>query len=588
MRKHFGVLLSIIFVAVIFTGWFASAQPLKNTRVEDFGLHDHQGNFHTLYYYSDASAIVLFIQGNGCPISRNAVLDLNKIRADYEPKGVVFLMLNANLQDRRADIAVEADAFNIDYPILVDETQLVAESLDLQRTGEAIVIHPATWKIIYRGPVDDRLNYETQRANAKHTYLADALSAHLRGEEIVVSVISSPGCIIALPNKDTVQHEQISYARDIAPILQNRCQNCHQEGGIGPWAMTSYDDVRGWAPMIREVIRTRRMPPWHADPHVGKFSNDFSLTIEEMRKVVHWIEADAPRGEGSDPLEEIPTLARTWTMGEPDLVVDLGTQKLPATGLIDYLYIDKELSLDHDVWVRAVEILPGNLAVVHHILASVIYPEAFTSPIETEERWLDGIFAAYVPGIETETFPEGTGRILPAGSKLRFQVHYTVTGRPETDTTKFGIYFSDKPAEKEFLIVGPANSEIEIPPGAKAYQASTERVFNQEVTLYGMFPHMHFRGKSMSYEAHYPDGSTEMLLSVPNYNFNWQRFYTFGAGKVLPAGTKIVCRATFDNSSQNPFNPDPTKTIHWGEQSFDEMLIGYMSLTYGTLGQRSE
>jgi len=302
----------------------------------------------------------------------------------------------------------------------------------------------------------------------------------------------------------------------------------------------------------------------------------------------HWIEADAPRGEGSDPLEEIPTLARTWTMGEPDLVVDLGTQKLPATGLIDYLYIDKELSLDHDVWVRAVEILPGNLAVVHHILASVIYPEAFTSPIETEERWLDGIFAAYVPGIETETFPEGTGRILPAGSKLRFQVHYTVTGRPETDTTKFGIYFSDKPAEKEFLIVGPANSEIEIPPGAKAYQASTERVFNQEVTLYGMFPHMHFRGKSMSYEAHYPDGSTEMLLSVPNYNFNWQRFYTFGAGKVLPAGTKIVCRATFDNSSQNPFNPDPTKTIHWGEQSFDEMLIGYMSLTYGTLGQRSE
>ena len=301
--------------------------------IDDFGLYDQRDDFNTLYEHSDASAIVLFIQGNGCPIVRNAVHSLNAIRDEYAPKGVQFLMLNANLQDDRESIRQEADAFSIDYPILIDETQLVAEALDLHRTAEALVIDPKTWHILYRGPIDDRLNYEAQKPSASNHYLADALIAHLKGGEVAIKAVASPGCLIALPGKNRAQHEQISYAKQVAPILRNKCVPCHQPGGIAPFDMTDYKEVAGWSPMMREVVRTRRMPPWHADPHIGTFSNDMSLTSEEEQTLVHWIEAGSPRGDGPDPLSENRTQATTWAYGEPDLVIALERQEIPATGI---------------------------------------------------------------------------------------------------------------------------------------------------------------------------------------------------------------------------------------------------------------
>ena len=326
IMKHLLYLLSCLFIG-------CSAVPETPQSVDivadDFGLYDQNGEFHTLYEHSDASAIVLFVQGNGCPIVRNAMHDLNAIRGEYAPKGVRFLMLNANLQDDRENVREEANAFSIDYPILIDEAQLVAESLDLHRTAEALVIDPKTWRILYRGPIDDRLNYEAQKPSASNHYLADALTAHLKGEEIAVKAVASPGCLIALPGKDREQHKQISYARQVAPILQNNCVPCHQTGGIAPFDMTDYKEVAGWSPMMREVVRTRRMPPWHADPHIGTFSNDMSLTLQEEQTLVHWIEAGSPRGDGPDPLSENPTQATTWAYGEPDLVIALETARNP-------------------------------------------------------------------------------------------------------------------------------------------------------------------------------------------------------------------------------------------------------------------
>ena len=261
--KHLLYILSCFFIG-------CSAIPETPQSVDivadDFGLYDQNGEFHTLHEHSDASAIVLFIQGNGCPIVRNAVHSLNAIRDEYAPKGVQFLMLNANLQDDRESVREEAAAFSIDYPILIDETQLVAESLDLHRTAEALVIDPKTWHILYRGPIDDRLHYEAQKPSASNHYLADALIAHLKGEEIAVKAVASPGCLIALPGKDRAQHKQISYAREVAPILQNKCVTCHQTGGIAPFDMTDYKEVAGWSPMMREVVRTRRMPPGMQTP----------------------------------------------------------------------------------------------------------------------------------------------------------------------------------------------------------------------------------------------------------------------------------------------------------------------------------
>ena len=560
-----------------------------NVEVEDFGLFDHRGDFHTLHYYSDASAIVLFIQGNGCPIARNALPTLNQIRDTYAPKGVQFLMLNANLQDDRDDVFQEAQKFSIDYPILIDESQLIAESLDLHRTAEALVIDPKTWSIVYRGPIDDRLDYEAQKPRASNHYLTDALTAHLGGQEVATKAITSPGCLIALPGKDRKQHKQISYAKDVAPILQKKCANCHLEGGIAPFDMNEYSEIAGWSPMMREVMRTHRMPPWQADPHIGTFTNDLSLTLKEKQTLVHWIEAGSPRGEGPDPLAQNPPQATTWAYGKPDLVIDLKHQEMPATGIIDYRYENITVPIDRDVWIRGTEFLPDNRAAMHHALARIIYPKGHKlKKGENKNRWLDGIFASYVPGMDGVMLPKGTARLLPKGSKLQFQLHYTTTGRPESDQSKLGLYFTEAKNLKSHIVYGPANAKIKIPPHATAYRDSSVKIFEKDMTLYSFFPHMHFRGRGFRYVAHYPDGTSETLLSVPHYDFNWQRYYELSTPKFVPAGTRLVSHAVFDNSAKNKLNPDPSATVKWGEQSFDEMLIGYVSAVEGKVATQTD
>ena len=491
-------------------------------------------------------------------------------------------MLNANPQDDRAALAQEAADFKMDFPILKDEDQLVAEALNISRTAEAMLIDPKTWKIVYRGSVNDKLDYEAEKPEAANNYLADALDEFLAGKPISNDIVKGPGCLVSLPNKDIVEENPPVFTTDVAPILQQKCQKCHRNGGIGSWPMLRYEVVKGWAPMMREVIRTRRMPPWQADPHVGTFANDLSLTDEERQTIVHWVEAGAPRGEGEDPLLENPLAEVDWQLGTPDEIIKIDTQHVPATGVLDYKYFETELDVKEDKWVRAIEVLPGNRAVLHHLLVSLTYPDGHKAPMERRSRWLDGIFAAYAPGAEPEVFPEGSGRFIPKGTKLLFQLHYTTTGREEKDATQLGIFFADEPREKEYMVIGPFNTRIKIPPHAKAYEAQAKQTFEEPFTLYSLFPHMHFRGKSMKYTAIYPDGKEEVILNVPNYNFNWQRNYVLTEPMKFPGGTQIVVDAVYDNSSQNAFNPAPDSTVHWGDQSFDEMLIGYMSFVRQT------
>ncbi|MDW3647289.1 MAG: redoxin domain-containing protein [Bacteroidia bacterium] len=550
--------------------------------VSNFGLYDHTGDFHNLYYHSDAAAIVIMIQGNSCPIVRNAITDYKAVRDQFADQNVLFYMLNSNIQDNRNSIAVEAADFGIDIPILVDETQLVGESLGLFRTAEVLVINPKNWKLAYRGPVNDRIGYESQRNEASNNYLTTAIEATIKGEELPEKMIKGMGCLVNFPNRNKREHSEISYEQDIAPLLIENCTKCHVEGGIAPWAMTSYEMVRGWSPMIREVLRVRRMPPWQADPHYGQFANDLSLTNEEIQTLVHWVEAGAKKGEGeSDPLKGVEQNPPEWSMGEPDLVFQLDPEVIPATGVLDYRYQEFEISSDKDLWAKAVQIIPGNTSVLHHVLVSITYPDGFKAPMEVRSRWLDGLFASWAPGGEAEVFPEGTGRVIPKGSKILFQLHYTTSGKEETDAPKLGIYTQDHAPEKEYMIVGPFNTRIQIPPYEGDYRAAAKQVFEKDLTLYGMAPHMHFRGKSMKYTAKYPDGTTEVLLNVPNYNFNWQRYYQLDEPKYMPAGSEIIVEAVYDNSKLNTFNPHPDQTVTWGEQSFDEMLIGYMSFHYG-------
>ena len=483
-------------------------------------------------------------------------------------------MLNANLQDDRESVAAEAREYGIDLPILIDEAQLVSESLGVTRTAEAIVIDPLDWRIVYRGPVDDRLSYQAQRPARRH-YLREALTAHLAGTAVPEPVRDAAGCLILFPDADRRAHQKISYVEEIAPLLTRRCSSCHRSGGVAPWAMSDYATVRGWSPMMREMIRTRRMPPWHADVHVAHFANDISLSLGERRTLVHWIEAGAPRGEGGDPLAEAPTLTSPeWPLGRPDLVLEAPAQKIPATGVVPYRYETVDVPVKDDVWIRGVDLRPTNARVMHHGVAFIVNPRG-EAPRTEGPRFTRGLFAGYVPGREPYVFPPDSGFFLPKGAHIRFQLHYTTTGRVETDTPRLALYLSPAPLAHRLEVGAASNFRFEIPPGAAEHEEEAVRTLERDILVYRLTPHMHYRGKRMRYEAHYPDGRVETLLNVPRYDFNWQRQYVLDPPLRLPAGTRLVVKAAFDNSAKNPANPDPETWVYFGEQSFDEMLFGY-------------
>ncbi len=549
--------------------------------VPNFGLHDHNGDFHTLYYYGDAKAVVLYVQQNACPINRKAIKDLKSVRRQFKGKGIKFFMVNSSVQDDRTAIQKEAEEFDMDFPILKDEAQLVAEALQLHRTNEAIVLDPSTWTVVYRGPISDRLGYESERAEADKHYLAAAINAQLKGELPAETLVKGKGCLIKRLHDDVTAFASISYEKDVAPILVDKCMKCHVEGGIAPWQMKNYETVFGWSNMMREVLRTKRMPPWHADPHYGLWEQDLALSTKELQTLVHWIDAGAKKAEGeSDPLASYDKTAPTWDHGEPDLKFTLNKEEIPANGIIDYKYQEIDINIDKDIWATGFQVLPGNREVLHHVLVSVIYPDGFKEPIDRRSPWLDGLLAAWAPGGETEVFPANTGRVIPKGSKLHFQMHYTTNGKVQTDQSTVGLYYTDKKPENEYLMVGAFNTNLQIPPNEENYENKAKQLFEHDATIYALFPHMHFRGKAMRFTALYPDGTKEVLLNVPNYSFNWQRGYNFKTPKKVPARTVVYVDAVFDNSKNNSFNPAPEKTVYWGDFSFDEMLIGYMSFEY--------
>jgi peroxiredoxin len=548
-------------------------------RVDNFMLLDHEGEAHELYYLSDKKAVVIMVQGNGCPIVRHQLPRLAEIRDAYEEKGVAFLLINSNLQDHRDTIAHEAAEFDIGFPILVDESQLIGESMGFERTAEVFVIDPNNrWRLAYRGPVDDRVSYAAQRAEANRHYLVDALDAVLAGGPVQVATAEAEGCLINFPGRrDREAHAQISYSETVAPMLVDNCVACHRDGGIGPFAMRDYDVVKGFAPMIREVVRTQRMPPWHADPHYGTFQNAIGLTVEETQTLVHWIEAGAPRGDGPDPL--VAAMAQEWPewpLGEPDLVVELPPFEVPPTGVIPYLHPTVDNPLDHDVWVRAVDFIPGDRSVVHHIIAG----HTFQRDEHSRQGLLGEGLAGYVPGAVPTVFPEDTGVLLRADAQFVLQMHYTTSGRATTDVTRMGLYFHDTPPRHERQNTVLINPRFRIPPYAKRHTASAERVFERPVIIYSLLPHAHYRGRASEFRVIYPDGTEEVLLSVPLYDFNWQHTYILEEPKHLPAGSTLVHTTTWDNSPQNRANPDPSVEVGWGLQSWDEMLFGAVSYRY--------
>ena len=532
----------------------------EGSRVENFRLMDHQGASHELHYFADAPAIVLMTHSTSCSTMPQSLQSLTSMQTQFSPAGAEFMLINSDLRDRRTTVA--ASVADADLPILLDPTQIIGESLGADTAGETLVVNPRDWTLAYRGDV---------------TGAAQAVAQLVAGDEVSVDSqpVASADCAVDFPElARRAEHKNISYAKTIAPMLNDNCVSCHREGGIGPWAMSDYNMVRGFSLMIREVVRTQRMPPWHADPHVGEFSNDRSLSDDEIRTLVHWVEAGAPRGEGADLLAENSQSWPIWAMGEPDVIIDIPPEDVPASGVVDYKYKMVTNPLDKDVWVKAAEIIPGDRSVLHHVITSFGELETEGRRAGRLKRGTGGGLGGYVPGAEGKPFPDDTGILLPAGATIEFQMHYTPAGLATTDASRMGLYLYEEPPEHKLDSMVLLNPRILIPAGAPNHSEVMVRTFDQDVLVYSLLPHAHYRGKASEFVAHLPDGTQETLLSVPRYDFNWQTNYDLKEPRFLPAGTKMVHRTWWDNSARNPANPDATRDVPWGQQSWDEMLFG--------------
>ncbi len=362
--------------------------------------------------------------------------------------------------------------------------------------------------------------------------------------------------------------DQPTFVDDIAPILHENCASCHRPGEIAPMSLRTYREARPWARSIARAVENRDMPPWDADPGYGPFSNDISLSDAEIQAITRWTASGAPRGEGEEPVYEPPARNGEWAFGEPDWVYEFDPFDVAADGPDEFAVIPVATGFEDDRWIRAVEIQPGDREVVHHFILWRAAPGS-----DVQDAWID----AWAAGAGPTEFPAGAARLLPAGRSLLGDFHYHPNGTATTDRTRIGIWFADPDdVEKELINLWVMNSTFKIPAGDSNYQAQAQHVFTEDVVIRSLAPHMHYRGKDMKYTAFLPTGEEKELLSVSRYDFNWQTGYSFVEPVALPAGTRMEVVAHWDNSADNPHNPDPTVDVTWGTESTDEMLIGFV------------
>lgn len=543
----------------------------------DFALGDFRGKEVKFSEVAKDKTVIVAFLGTECPLVKLYSSKLAELSKKYADKNVVVLGVMSNQQDSQAEIAHFAKAQGIEFPLLRDAGNVVADQFGAERTPEVYLLD-ASGKIRYRGRIDDQHTYGIVGPKLKQDYLIAALDALLVGKEVATTYAEPVGCHIGRVLKPTGDLT-VNYSKHIAPIFQNRCVNCHREGEIAPFALTNYQESVGWAEMIAEVVTENRMPPWGADPKYGHFANDTSLTKEDKDQILRWVEAGAPEGDPKD-LPAPKTFPTDWRIGEPDLVVKMADKPfdVPAEGEVKYQYFVVDPKFTEDKWIQAAECRAGNAAVVHHIIIAVRPPagRATATNESLDSEWL----TASAPGSRPLMLPTGLAKFIPAGSKIIFQMHYTPNGKAQQDISSVALKFADpKTVKKEVATQQAINQRFAIPPKESNHRVQSQYRFEKDSNLLAMFPHMHLRGKAFRYTAVYPDGKEEILLDVPKFDFNWQNGYEYAEPKFMPAGTRMVCVAHYDNSENNLANPNPNETVRWGDQTWEEMMIGYFDVT---------
>ena len=530
-----------------------------------------------------------------CPLCRKFAPSLARIEAAYAERGVRFVFVNVSGTDTIDAMRAQVAAQGFRGLYLADADQQFVMTLQALTTTEVFVIDAGN-TLVYRGAVSDQHGIGFSREEPRQRYLERALDAALQRQLPEIGATQAPGCAIevgaaAAPRAASA----VTYTRDIARLVQNHCAECHRDGGVGPFALDSYEAVARRATMIRTVTQEGLMPPWFAaEPPVGKdapamvhaspWANDRSLAASDKQAIAAWIDAGKPRGDDADlPLpREFAT--GEWSIGTPDAVFQL-PEPIPvkADGVMAYQNVLVPTNLTEDKWVRGAQIVPTDKAVVHHVLVFVLPEAALKDRAVRRRAAIDearGFFAAYVPGNDAVVYPEGLAKRLPKGSVLAFQIHYTPNGTATRDQLKIGFVFGDEAPRHIVRTAAVADRRIRIPPGAANHEESAEIVVPADVQLLAFLPHLHVRGKAFRYELQRPgaEGSAarQVVLDIPRYDFNWQLRYLLREPLEAPRGSVLRATAWYDNSANNPANPDPGKTVRWGPQTHDEMMLGYV------------
>ncbi|MDJ0521305.1 MAG: redoxin domain-containing protein [Planctomycetota bacterium] len=545
--------------------------------VPDLTFEDLAGKAGRLSEFRDRKALVIAFTNAGCPVCKRYGPKLARMARTWAERDVAFLLVNPTPHEDVKVVRAAIDAHGLEARYVLDTDGRFAQALAGRTTAECFVLD-ASRTLRYRGAIDDQYGVGYALERATQPYLERALEAVVAGLRPEIEATTAPGCTLEV-RRAKPDGRAVTWHEHVQRIVQARCQDCHREGENGPFALMTYADAKGNAPMIAYVVRERLMPPWFASDESLAMLSDHSLTARERSLLLRWVETGTPEGDPKDaPLPR--TFTKGWKIGKPDAVLQIPKAfRVPAEGTVKYQYSTVSTDFAEDRWIQAFEIRPTAPQAVHHVLVFVRYPKDHPRAHEQPRPrgGVEGYFAAMVPGQSAFRFPAGTARFLPKGAQLRFQIHYTTNGQEAVDQTRIGFVFTkDGRPQHEMRSTGIYNLRLRIPAGKAHHVEQASRMLPIKARIHGFTPHMHVRGKAFHYEAVLPDGTRKTLLDIPRYDFNWQLHYRLAEPLELPAGTRIRCTAVYDNSAGNPANPNPNKTVRWGNQTWEEMLIGYV------------
>lgn len=537
----------------------------------------------------DCQAVVITFLGTQCPISNSVLPRLNRLAQEFASQGVEFFGVISSRSVSRVEALKHSQEFGVSFPVLMDPRGELRSRFEATHSPHAFVLSPRG-ETLYSGLFDDQFPSVTRRRTQPiRSFVREAIKDVLDGHSVQTPETEPVGCLLE-PLSSAGQSGDVTFARDIAPIVYANCTKCHREAAVAPFPLTTYDEVKRHAAQIRLMVELRLMPPWKPAHGYARFRDEMVLTDHEIELVNRWVDDGTPLGDQTE-LPEPPEFADGWQLGEPDLIIDVPESDVPADGPDIYQYFVIPTGLTQDRLVRAIEYSSENPQLVHH--ASFRYDDA------GEARKLDeddprpgyrcfggwgfesgGTLGGWAVGILPQPQPAGFGRPMPAGCDFVVQTHYHPNGRAATDRSRVGIYFASDSARRRIGELSVAKTDLHIPPGSRGFRHMSTYTLPTDTIIHRVLPHTHLLGRKTSAVAILPDGRTEPLIRIDDWDFNWQSSYQYAQPLQLPAGTRIEFEVVFDNSVNNPMNPHTRpRWVHWGESSLDEMAVCFFDVS---------